>query len=103
MSATKTVEPDREKVISIISKTLESEIGSEVFIPCASKKAQKDFHTCIVRELKTLSTFDPSAAASITHRTLFRDGRFWVSLIHIEPTLNTIYIKSKGTLSKIDI
>lgn len=90
----KVVEPDREKIIKIINISLTREIGSSIFIPCASKKEQQDFHTCMVRELKVLSEIDPIEAASLTHRVVFKDGRFWVVLTRIEPVLTSVYIKS---------
>lgn len=100
----KVVEPDREKIIKIINISLTREIGSSIFIPCASKKEQQDMHTCLVRELKTLSEIDANDAASITHRVVFKDGRFWVVLTRIDPVLTAIYIKSPaGQLVKQNI
>ena len=103
MPATKTVEVDREKIISILNVTLQSDLGSEIFIPCSSKKEQKDTHTCIIRELKVMSEIDPSDAASITHRALFKDGRFWICLTHVEPSLDAVFVKSRGTLLKVNL
>jgi hypothetical protein len=101
MALTKTVEVDREKIISILQRVLNSETGSSVFIPCSSKKEQQDTYTCVVRELKIMSSIDPADAAAITHRAIFKDGRFWVVLSHVEPALGCIYIKSKdGKLTK---
>jgi len=101
MALTKTVEPNREKIISIFQVTLNSETGSSVFIPCSSKKEQQDMHTCVVRELKIMSEIDPDDAASITHRAIFKDGRFWIVLTHVEPALNCVYVKSiNGKLTK---
>lgn len=104
MPETKTIEPDREKVISILNKVLESELGSEIYIPCASKKAQRDMYTCVIRELKVMSTIDPTDAEAISHRAIFKDGKFWVVLTHIKPVLSSIFIKSKdGKLTKVGI
>jgi len=104
MPATKTIEVDREKVISILNIALSKDPGNEIFIPCASVKEQKDMHICIIRELKVMSEIDPDDAASIVHRKLFRDGRFWVVLTRIEPTLSAVYVKdSDGKLSKVKI
>jgi len=101
MSASKVIEVDREKVISILNITLSKENGSEIYIPCSSKKEQRDMHTCVVRELKVLSEIDPADAAAITHRAIFKDCRFWVVLTKVEPSLNSIYIKGRdGSLSK---
>lgn len=103
MGLTKTIEPDREKIISILQKTLSEDPGTELFIPCSSKKEQRDTYTCIMRELKVMSEIDSSDAASITHRAIFKDGRFWIVLIRIEPTLSSIYIKRDGKLTKVKI
>ena len=104
MSVTKTIEVDREKIISIINHVLNSDVGTEIFVPCSSKKEQKDMHTCIVRELKVLSNIDPADAASITHRAIFRDGRFWIALVHVDPALNSIFVKTRdGRISKIGV
>lgn len=104
MPATRTIEVDREKIISIINLTLSKDHGDEVFIPCSSKKEQKDMHTCIIRELKVLSEIDPDDAASIIHRAIFKDGKFWVTLTKVEPALSVIYVKDKdGKLSKVKL
>jgi hypothetical protein len=101
MSAHKTVEISREKIITILNKTLNLKIGSSIYIPCASKKEQQDLHTCVVRELKIMSEIEPEDAAGITHRTLFRDLRFWVVLTRISPVLTCVYIKdAEGRLTK---
>lgn len=104
MPAKKTIEVDREKLVSIIHKTLELPFQQEVFMPSASKKEQQDLHTCLIRELKALSSIDPEASASITHRAIFRDGRYWLVLTHVEPALNAIFIKDKeGNLTKVTL
>ena len=90
----KVIEADREKVIKILNIALENETGSSIYIPCASKKEQQDFHTCLVRELKVLSEISAEDAASLTHRVTFKDGRFWVVLTRIDPVLTSVYIKS---------
>lgn len=104
MAAQKVVEVDREKIISILNLTLSSEPGSEIFIPCSSKKEQRDTYTCVVRELKVMSEIDANDSASITHRAIFRDGQFWIVLKRIIPTLSAVYVKDKnGNLSKKSI
>ena len=103
MPAQKTVDVDREKIISIIEKILEEPVGTEIFIPAASKKSQQDTHRCLVRELKSRSEFAPEDTEQISHRLLFRDGKFWIVLTKIEPTLSKIFVKRDGSLSKIDI
>jgi hypothetical protein len=55
MPGQKTIEVDREKIISIIEKILEEPIGTEIFIPAASKKSQQDTHRCLIKELKLRS------------------------------------------------
>lgn len=104
MPSTKTIELDREKVISILNKVLESEIGSEIYIPCASKKSQNDTYTCVVRELKVMAEIDPADAETISHRAIFKDRRFWVVLTHVTPTLSSIFVKSKeGKITRVTI
>lgn len=104
MPAQKTVDIDREKVITLIEKILEEKIGTELFIPCTSKKNQQDTHRCLIRELKTRSEFAPEDTEQLTHRTLFRDGKFWVVITKTEPQLTKFFIKTdSGSVSKIDI
>jgi hypothetical protein len=103
MPAQKTIEINREIIIDILQKTLSLPISGEIFIPCSSKKEQKDTHTCVVRELKTLSEIDPTDAASISHRTIFKDHKFWVVLTHINPALSSVFTKIDGVVSKIDM
>ena len=104
MTATKTIEVDREKVISILNIALSSEVGSSTYIPCSSKKEQKDMHICVIRELTTMSKIDPTDSASLTHRAIFKDGRFWIVISRVEPALSSVFIKSKtGKLTKVTI
>lgn len=104
MPAQKTIEIDREKIISIFSIILSKENKTSIFIPCSSKKEQRDTHTCIIRELKVLSEIDPADAAAISHRTVFKDGRFWVVLTKVEPALSAFYLKNKdGKIEKVNI
>lgn len=103
MPGQKTIDIDREKIISIIERILTEPVGTELFIPASSKKSQQDTHRCFIKELKTRSEFAPEDTEQIIHKTLFRDGKFWVVLTKIEPVLSKIFIKHNNSLSKIDI
>jgi hypothetical protein len=104
MAATKVIQINREKVISILNTVLSKENGTEIYIPCSSKKEQNDAHTCIIRELKIMSDIDPADSSAITHRTVFRDGRFWVVLTKVKPALNAVYIKDiNGKLTRQEV
>ena len=103
MPAQKTISIDREKVIMLIEKILDEPVGSELFIPCNSKKSQHDTHRCIVQELKTRSEFAPEDTEQILHKSIFRDSKFWVVLTKTDPQLTSFFIKSAGSVSKIDI
>ena len=103
MPTQKTIDLDREKVIVMIEKILEQPVGTELFIPCTSKKNQQDTHRCLIRELRARSEFAPEDTEQITHKIIFRDSKFWVVLQKTEPQLTKFFIKSdNGSVSKID-
>ena len=99
----KVVEIDREKLVSILQTALAEPAGAEIFIPCSSKREQQDLHTCLVREIKIMSEIDPADSAALTHRAIFKDGRFWVVLRRVEPSLSAVYIKRDGVLKRVGI
>lgn len=69
----------REIYINWIRKTLELEIGEELYIPVDNKQSQKTILRGINKELRIMEVFDLAATQVYVTKT-FKDKRLWVLL-----------------------